>query len=965
MIKLIETDEAKRKEIEMRMKWMEKEYKESCWYQQRGFLHQSLGNDIEAIDDFNKAIGLQHGESYVSRSMLKELYLARADHYFFKIQKYEEAIKDYAKVIELCQKLKSFDEEMNKSIGSYNEYNVYYEAYYYPTNDSLDIADHTELLSDFSQAIALAPENSDMFIKRGIIYFRTVNYVLAISDFEKAINLNSPHSDFIKQLLSISYYNHAEKFYEDNSKKAINFYAKAINLDPDNAELYHKRADHYSKLNNFDMGFQDFSKAIKLSPIPAYYMMLASFCENIDECYKDEAEKIYSDAFERFPECRDGCLYRDRCEFYIRNGNYEKALQDFKEYVKKMLSMQFHSDRLNNMLFHWKMKDIKENKIEFYDLGDKKASGSESHFKKVFYDKFERAFYDVLIDQYSEQHEAYIYRGMYFMEKNEYNHAINDFNRYFDKSIQLKTGDSNDDDSNDDLFACFFRGRVATGDSNDDSLVYFLRGLCYDKINQEDKAHQDFDGFIAKNDFSALQYQRTHYPLLFDKLNYRSLLIYIAEKLSVGNMLGIFNFFIKGIITDYVLFLGRILDKYSGCESTDKLFSEYSEWEKSIFNRTFDEIFPAYYPNYKTSLEYVFNRDDKDDFLFFTKISFLKFLFSNIWKTEENFSTLSIKVDLKRDPNKKLESNRSESESESEKIRDIDRISFLSALSYLEGEREGKRIEREVAQARVDERNKVIADLSHSIKNLISTIIDPLNNLKKAKEVKPAIIDDALKGANLIRQIVNAMTLSFKGSIEDFYYDARNIDKDRTDLQSAFVESLISSVGNMFDGKYFPDFQTEYFASEDIIEKAESEWTGISQSKNLQKITAFLGKYFFDCDFSFDKAADYAIGNEKGSAVKLLILFQELIQNAVKYSAFVSRENRRLRIVFNNDTPEQIIVRIENRYNDRINVSTSGIGHVIVENFCKLMETEPVVTKENGIYAVEIRFANFWKETDK
>jgi len=273
--------------------------------------------------------------------------------------------------------------------------------------------------------------------------------------------------------------------------------------------------------------------------------------------------------------------------------------------------------------------------------------------------------------------------------------------------------------------------------------------------------------------------------------------------------------------------------------------------------------------------------------------------------------------------------------------------------------------EQKIAQARIDERNKVIADLSHSIKNLISTIIDPLNNLKKEKEVKPAIIDDALKGANLIREIVNAMTLSFKGSIEDFYYDARNIDKDRTDLQSALVESLISSVGNMFDGKYFPDFQTEYFASEDIIEKAESEWTGISQSKNLQEITAFLRKYFFDCDFSFDNAADYAMGNEKGAAIKLLILFQELIQNAVKYSAFVSRENRRLRIVFNNDTPEQIIVRIENRYNDRINVSTSGIGHVIVENFCKLMETEPVVTKENGIYAVEIRFANFWKETDK
>ncbi|MDM8548710.1 ATP-binding protein [Desulfobacterales bacterium HSG2] len=259
---------------------------------------------------------------------------------------------------------------------------------------------------------------------------------------------------------------------------------------------------------------------------------------------------------------------------------------------------------------------------------------------------------------------------------------------------------------------------------------------------------------------------------------------------------------------------------------------------------------------------------------------------------------------------------------------------------------------------------KIIADLSHSIKNLISTIIDPLKNLKKEKEVKPAVIDDALKGANLIREIVNAMNLSFRGSVEDFYHDARNGDKDRTDLQSAIVESLIYSVGNMFDGKYFPYFQMEYFSSEDILDKAESEWTYISQSKDLQEITPFLRKYFFETDFSFDNASDYAMGNEKGSAIKFLILFQELILNAVKYSAFVSREDRRLRIQFS-DTPEQIAVRIENRYNEKINVSTSGIGHVIVENFCKLMETEPVVTKENGIYAVEVRFANFWKKESK
>ena len=1034
MIRAIEFDETARMGIEERIKYMyrrmEKEINPYYDYEERGLLHQSLGNDTEALNDFNKVIELEYGDDDSSRigsySHLAEKYLTRADHYFFRMQKYEEAIKDYSELIEFYKEYLNFYDYEAKYEESMGLNQKKYRHISFPPGDFLKVTDHIDVLYNLNQDIKHHPENSDMFMNRGIVYFRTLEYALAISDFEKAIDLKSPHSGFIKRLLWIcccerinklfpkknfreSYSTHDSKKHEE----AIKFYTKAINLEPNYRELYYERAHSYFKLNDFDNVFQDFTKVINLFPHYELYMDFASSCEDMGR--KDEAEKIYDKAIELFPENRK--LYRVRCEFYIRSKDDEKALENFETYLKKELIFNYgfyirskDDEKALENSFHSKMKNLK-NMILFYDLADKK-SYDHSWFKKLFYDKFERAFYNIIVDHYSKIPEAYMHRGMYFMEINKYNEAINDFK----KSIELGL--------------------------EDDSLIYFLRGICYDKISEKDKSHKDFDR-AGLRFFDTFDDERTYSNnSFFRKLDYSSFLIYVTENSSIYEMLIVFNLFIQGLLDGscgmgYISDLASLLDNYSGSKSTDRIFNEHIDAQDYIkkckddieyyknkinealngmfpsyypnyghsssttdrifnecldaqsrikmckhridrlyeaFNEIFNDIFPAHYPNYETSLEYVFNRDGKDAFLFFTKLSFLKFIFPNVWKAEENFSTLSVGIYSKKEPDKKLEPNRPRFQNENGRnfdrsMDDNDRISFLSMLSYLDAQQIGlmekSRVkiehEQEIAQARIDERNKIIADLSHSIKNLISTVIDPLENLKRETSVKPQVIDNALRGANLVREIVNAMNLSFSGSVEDFYCDARNIGRDSVNLQSVFVESLIYSIGNMFDDKYFPDFQVEYFASEDVLEKAESQWTQISQSKDLQKIRDFLKEYFFETDFSFETTTDYVMGNDKGSAIKLMILFQEVIFNAVKYSAFVSMEERLLRIQFR-DTPEQIIVRIENPYNEKINVSTSGIGHVIVENFCKLMETEPVVNKENCIYAVEIRFANFWKE---
>lgn len=209
------------------------------------------------------------------------------------------------------------------------------------------------------------------------------------------------------------------------------------------------------------------------------------------------------------------------------------------------------------------------------------------------------------------------------------------------------------------------------------------------------------------------------------------------------------------------------------------------------------------------------------------------------------------------------------------------------------------------------------------------------------------------------------MDLSFKGSIEDFFYDARNnIDNGKMDLESIIIASLTYSIGNMFDGKYFSNFVRKYFPTKSIFEEAKSQWTRISQSNDVQEIMGFLRKYFFKIDLAIVAGSKHVIGNEKGSAMKLLILFQELILNAVKYSAFVSKEKRFLHIKFDYDLREMSI-RVENRFKEKAKAQTSGIGHIIVNNFAKLLNTEPITKKDGDIYSVEINFENFWGENNE
>lgn len=108
-------------------------------------------------------------------------------------------------------------------------------------------------------------------------------YVSAIQDFTKAIDLNSEDVDY--------YYNRGRAFYfEEYYKEAILDYTNAIKLNPKDDYTYNNRGLAYWKRGLFNGAMFDFTKAIDLNPknIDAYnrraYLYITVKNDNTHAC---------------------------------------------------------------------------------------------------------------------------------------------------------------------------------------------------------------------------------------------------------------------------------------------------------------------------------------------------------------------------------------------------------------------------------------------------------------------------------------------------------------------------------------------------------------------------------------------------------------------------------------------------------------------------------------------------------
>ncbi|WP_083786865.1 serine protease [Gloeothece verrucosa] len=298
-------------------------------YTERGSVLAYSGHYQEAIADYNKAIELKpHPWAYNKRGLA-----------YSELEEYQKAIADFNKTIELepdadyaynnrgnvYKDLKDYD----KALADYNKaisYN-YVGAYNNRGNLYLDLKEYQKALADFNKGIEIDSENSLLYGNRGRVYSELKDYKKAFDDYSKAIEIN-PNQSF--------YYTLRARVSQDlkDYNTVIKDYTKVIELKPEQekiVEAYANRAGAYQNLKEFQKALDDANKVIELVPDQFYGYVVRGgiYAESGD--YQKTVDD-YTKSIEIYPKWF--VLYNRRGQAYFNLKQYQNALADYTKSVE-------------------------------------------------------------------------------------------------------------------------------------------------------------------------------------------------------------------------------------------------------------------------------------------------------------------------------------------------------------------------------------------------------------------------------------------------------------------------------------------------------------------------------------------------------------------------------------------------------------------------------------------------------
>lgn len=101
----------------------------------------------------------------------------------FKLKEYTTAISDFSTVL---------------------ENNGTTESFFYRGNCYYSLKDYKNAYADYTKALALEPDNYDIYYNRGYASFRLMNYKGAINDWKKAVELNPEYQNELSKKIKVA-----------------------------------------------------------------------------------------------------------------------------------------------------------------------------------------------------------------------------------------------------------------------------------------------------------------------------------------------------------------------------------------------------------------------------------------------------------------------------------------------------------------------------------------------------------------------------------------------------------------------------------------------------------------------------------------------------------------------------------------------------------------------------------------
>lgn len=138
---------------------------------------------------------------------------------------------------------------------------------------------YPEAIRHFTKAVELDPDFSEAYNNLGTVYLILKKWDLAIGCFKNALKNNlyaTPH--FAYNNMGLAHYN------KGDSRRAIECYQKAVQLQPSFSRSYHNMGIAFESLDQREKAIESYKKSIRYAPDnPASYFYLGRLYRKLNE----------------------------------------------------------------------------------------------------------------------------------------------------------------------------------------------------------------------------------------------------------------------------------------------------------------------------------------------------------------------------------------------------------------------------------------------------------------------------------------------------------------------------------------------------------------------------------------------------------------------------------------------------------------------------------------------------------
>ncbi len=351
-------------------------------YYFRGWVYEQLGDYEQAIADYEQATEIDPtvavGPLQLAPKLRKQIeaikknpndanaYAERAELYK-KYQSYEKAINDYTSAIKLDRDNPNHYAQRGFCryyLGKYEEaitdYTQAIELNYKPLSWAflargdvyLRVKNYEKAIKDYQTSIKIEPDKYPAaYYNQGVAYKKLKRFEEAIADYKKALELKPDYFEAKQGLESARdaeleklteaikknpndtdvYVKRAELYGEfQNYKEAIEDYTSAIKLDGDKSDYYALRGLSYYRLGKYKEAIDDYTQAIKLNYEPLSWAFLARGDAYLAIKDYEKAINDYTTSISKEPT-KYPVVYNNRCAAYFILKRFDEAIGDCKK----------------------------------------------------------------------------------------------------------------------------------------------------------------------------------------------------------------------------------------------------------------------------------------------------------------------------------------------------------------------------------------------------------------------------------------------------------------------------------------------------------------------------------------------------------------------------------------------------------------------------------------------------------